>query len=276
MANANLNSVMCFYDQYRMRCGCHKWGHFRQHCSKEYRTGDTCGLKMIMQLFPKEEKCRICTKINVKRERLIKEEARIARWRGEHRMRSASIEKAVDCIQKLQSEISELEAQRATQRSAKESSSLGRRTSNSSLESSSTSSWESWSTISNESSSTIPIDDEMMDDQEINQRIIRTSSPVNSIKPPDFTRLRSLRTDESLQRVERSLPKARPQRAGFDDIVVDSLNVARMAQFPSHLLSCASQTRSPLPTKTWEKSVVITWQCVCICLLLKKRNCSFD
>ncbi|KAL2075906.1 hypothetical protein VTL71DRAFT_849, partial [Oculimacula yallundae] len=37
---------MCFYDSITRDCGCTKWHHFRLHCYKEYRIGETCGLKL--------------------------------------------------------------------------------------------------------------------------------------------------------------------------------------------------------------------------------------
>lgn len=72
---------------------CYKWGHFRQHCSKEYRTGETCGMKLVMSTYPSPDKCKICSKIDIKERAIGKEEAKIKRWRHEHNRR-ASIEKA--------------------------------------------------------------------------------------------------------------------------------------------------------------------------------------
>ena len=63
-----------------MACGDHKWGHFRQHCGREYRTGETCGMKLIMETFKKPEKCKTCRKIDVKRARVDKELQRIEQW----------------------------------------------------------------------------------------------------------------------------------------------------------------------------------------------------
>jgi hypothetical protein len=107
---------MCFYEQYQMYCGDYKWGHFRQHCSKEYRTGETCGMKLVMNTIPKHEKCKVCTKIDTKKGRLMKEQERIHRWeheqqRGHHR--GASIENSQGIIAQLQWEIQDLEYQRS-------------------------------------------------------------------------------------------------------------------------------------------------------------------
>jgi hypothetical protein len=102
---------MCFYDQKRMACGDHKWGHFRQHCSKEYRTGETCGMKLVMQTYEVQEKCRTCEKLDTKRRAIRKEEDRIKRWKREGG-RTASIEKAEEDIARLQQEIYYLECER--------------------------------------------------------------------------------------------------------------------------------------------------------------------
>ncbi|KAK6581233.1 hypothetical protein PZA11_005924 [Diplocarpon coronariae] len=102
---------MCFYDSYIMACNCGKWGHFRQHCSKEYRTGETCGMKLVMNSYPKAEKCKICTKIDTKQRSIRKEEERIARWRREPN-RAHSIEKAQDTIKDLSQEVDKLVRER--------------------------------------------------------------------------------------------------------------------------------------------------------------------
>jgi hypothetical protein len=102
---------MCFYDQYRMGCDCYKWGNFRQHCSKEYRTGETCGMRLVMGTYDNPEKCRLCTKIDTKNRSIRKEEEKIKRWRHESG-RSASIEKAEDTVYGLKQEIYRLEVER--------------------------------------------------------------------------------------------------------------------------------------------------------------------
>ncbi|KAF8860559.1 hypothetical protein BDZ45DRAFT_619579, partial [Acephala macrosclerotiorum] len=98
---------MCFYDQYRMSCGCFKWGNFRQHCSEEYRTDEVCGLKLVMETYQKKEmclKCLKCQKIETKYGRIRKEQERIKRWRKEG-ARSASILAAEANIVSLENEI---------------------------------------------------------------------------------------------------------------------------------------------------------------------------
>ena len=90
-----------------MKCGCWKWGHFRQHCAKEYRTGETCGMKLVMNRYSLEDKCRICTKIATKERAINKEYERIRRWQKESN-RKASIEKSHDEIYRLQGELDRL------------------------------------------------------------------------------------------------------------------------------------------------------------------------
>ena len=110
---------MCFYDSYMMACGDYKWGHFRQHCSKEYRTGETCGMKLAMNTYRKAEKCKTCDKLDTKRGRLEKEQKRIDRWTREMQngiSRGASIEASEEICYTLEHEIMNLEADREYQK----------------------------------------------------------------------------------------------------------------------------------------------------------------
>ena len=99
---------MCFFDQVKFNCGDWKWSHFRQHCSREYRTGETCGMKLIMQTVDVPQDCKICEKIKIKRRRQQSEAERIARWAREPHKYRASIEKARDTVQELEDEINKL------------------------------------------------------------------------------------------------------------------------------------------------------------------------
>ena len=63
---------MCYYDNYRFECGDWRWGTFQMHCEKEYRMGETCGLKLIYSTNPIRSVCRICQNIDVKRRKLRK------------------------------------------------------------------------------------------------------------------------------------------------------------------------------------------------------------
>lgn len=99
---------MCFYDQYVFQCRDWKWGNFRQHCQKEYRTGETCGMKMIYQTLPLHDKCKLCQKIEAKQRRLAKHKDDYQRWTREPSRYKASIEKAYEEMRALASEIQQL------------------------------------------------------------------------------------------------------------------------------------------------------------------------
>ncbi len=71
---------MCFYDQFIFSCGDYKWGHFRQHCNREYRTGETCGIKSIMQTLRVDNKCKRCEKLDTTFRRRQAEARRITSW----------------------------------------------------------------------------------------------------------------------------------------------------------------------------------------------------
>lgn len=48
-----------------------------------YQTGETCGMKLVMQTQAGEEVCKTCRKIETKRARIQKEEERIHKWQKE-------------------------------------------------------------------------------------------------------------------------------------------------------------------------------------------------
>ncbi|KAL8984737.1 MAG: hypothetical protein Q9205_001386 [Flavoplaca limonia] len=104
--------TMCFFDQHRFACGDWKWGHFRQHCNREYRTGETCGMKLIMQTVPVSQKCKLCDKIDTKQRRRSAEEDRINRWKREGGKFRASIDRSYDMIRSLDKEIYDLRSER--------------------------------------------------------------------------------------------------------------------------------------------------------------------
>jgi hypothetical protein len=99
---------MCFYNQYQFACGDYRWDVFRQHCGKEYRTGETCGMKLPMNLHRLPEKCKTCTKIDVKWGRIRKEEERIQRWKSEEGRVKATPPNRAWTIEDLQAEIANL------------------------------------------------------------------------------------------------------------------------------------------------------------------------
>jgi hypothetical protein len=84
---------MCYFDQTRWACGYWRWGHFRQQCTKEYRTGETCGMKLVYLTNHEPDVCKICKDIEKKQRKYNKLESDIYRWQREGN-RKASIEKA--------------------------------------------------------------------------------------------------------------------------------------------------------------------------------------
>jgi hypothetical protein len=76
---------MCFYDQFIFSCGDYKWGHFRHHCNRWYRTGETCGIKLIMLALRVESKCKRCEKLDTTFRRRQAEATKIASWKQNRR-----------------------------------------------------------------------------------------------------------------------------------------------------------------------------------------------
>ncbi|KAF2452835.1 hypothetical protein BDY21DRAFT_294054 [Lineolata rhizophorae] len=103
---------MCFFDQHRFSCGDWKWGHFRQHCNREYRIGETCGMKLVMTTFDVKQRCKLCEKIETKMRRRAAEMERINRWQHESN-RSASIERSMEIVRQLDQEIYDLSCERS-------------------------------------------------------------------------------------------------------------------------------------------------------------------
>lgn len=108
----NRNGKMCFYDNYKFACQDWKWGNFKQHCQKEYRMGETCGMKMVYNTILLAEKCPWCEKIEKKLRRREKAKADITRWAAEPGRYRASIEKAQDDITSLEGEIYNLQLEK--------------------------------------------------------------------------------------------------------------------------------------------------------------------
>lgn len=110
---------MCFFDQQVYQCGDFKWGPFRLHCAKEYRTGETCGMKLVMNNIYVSEKCKICYKLDVKYDRKAKEEERIRLWQVEGvQKRNASIEASRKIIKRLNRDIAKLTQERHDMRNS--------------------------------------------------------------------------------------------------------------------------------------------------------------
>jgi hypothetical protein len=105
---------MCFFDQYQFACGDYKWSHFRQHCAKEYRTGETCGMRLVMTTVPVPDNCKLCKKIEIKWGRIQKEQERIKRWKKENgKSRKHSIEASEQNVAELEDQIAQLQWERS-------------------------------------------------------------------------------------------------------------------------------------------------------------------
>lgn len=74
---------MCYFDQVRWACGSWRWGHFRQHCNKEYRAGKTCGLKLAYNTSFQNEPCKLCVQAGTEQRRWATMQAELERWRGQ-------------------------------------------------------------------------------------------------------------------------------------------------------------------------------------------------
>jgi hypothetical protein len=75
--------------------------------------GETCGMKLVMQTIPTGTKCKLCDKIETKMRRRTAEVDRIGRWQREGTKFRASIDKAMEIIRSLDSEIYELGCERS-------------------------------------------------------------------------------------------------------------------------------------------------------------------
>ncbi|QDS72401.1 hypothetical protein FKW77_008775 [Venturia effusa] len=111
------NDNMCFYDQYRFTCGDFKWGNFRAHCAKEYRIGETCGMRLVHETYMQPTKCKFCDKADTKLRKRQAEADRVTRWQQEGR-NPASIEKSMETIKQLDSEITAIYSDIASRRVA--------------------------------------------------------------------------------------------------------------------------------------------------------------
>ncbi|KAF8471307.1 hypothetical protein BDZ91DRAFT_718277 [Kalaharituber pfeilii] len=104
---------MCFYDQQIFACGDYKWGRFRAHCAKEYRTGETCGMKLIYETSRVTGKCQMCKKYEVILRKIIQAHERVQRWESEG-INPVSTDKEKQSIMVWQNELKEIERLRVT------------------------------------------------------------------------------------------------------------------------------------------------------------------
>ncbi|KAI1841838.1 hypothetical protein JX265_010852 [Neoarthrinium moseri] len=104
---------MCYFDQTRWSCGFWRWGHFRQQCTKEYRTGETCGMKLVYMTNHEADICKLCKDMEKKQRKYNKLESDIYRWQREGN-RTASIEKAQSELYDVSNAIQTLQHQHWT------------------------------------------------------------------------------------------------------------------------------------------------------------------
>jgi hypothetical protein len=69
-------------------------------------------MKLIMQTVPIGQKCKLCEKIDTKMRRRAAEVERVNRWQREGQKFRASIDKSLELIRGLDSEIYELGCER--------------------------------------------------------------------------------------------------------------------------------------------------------------------
>ncbi|KAK8919856.1 hypothetical protein VCV18_008684 [Metarhizium anisopliae] len=95
---------MCYFEQTRWSCGYWRWGHFRQQCNKEYRMGETCGLKLVYETKVEREVCKLCHDMEKKQRRYDKMYRDVQRWQREGN-RSATIERTCGEMQDVLNQI---------------------------------------------------------------------------------------------------------------------------------------------------------------------------
>ncbi|KAJ9268875.1 hypothetical protein DTO212C5_5076 [Paecilomyces variotii] len=111
-------SSMCFYNQKRFACGDWSWTSFAHQCNYEYRTGETCGMRLVNVTEFEPTKCRLCEKIETKHRRRVAELERLERWKGEGGTLVASMDRSRKVIMELDKEIRQLQNERETRRKA--------------------------------------------------------------------------------------------------------------------------------------------------------------
>ncbi|KAF4335982.1 hypothetical protein FBEOM_10163 [Fusarium beomiforme] len=95
---------MCYFEQTRWACGYWRWGHFRQQCNKEYRMGETCGLKLVYETKTERDVCKLCHDTEKKQRRYDKMYRDVQRWQREGN-RSATIERTCAEMQEVAGQI---------------------------------------------------------------------------------------------------------------------------------------------------------------------------
>jgi hypothetical protein len=104
--------MMCYFDQVVWSCGYWKWGRFRQQCNKEYRIGETCGLKLVYERQEEAKKCKVCDQVTKKENRIARTTERMARLREWKHL--ASLERCEEEVASLKDAILRLREQHST------------------------------------------------------------------------------------------------------------------------------------------------------------------
>lgn len=107
---------MCFYNQKRFACGDWNWTSFASQCNYEYRTGETCGMRLVNATEFTPTQCRLCEKIETKYRRRQAELERLERWQREGGTLVASIDRSRRIILELEQEICQLQSEREDRR----------------------------------------------------------------------------------------------------------------------------------------------------------------
>lgn len=109
---------MCFYNQKRYACGDWSWTNFAHRCNYEYRTGETCGMRLVNMTEFESAQCRLCEKIETKYRRRSAEMERLNRWKREGSTLVASMDRSQKLISELEKEIRQLQRERDDRRKA--------------------------------------------------------------------------------------------------------------------------------------------------------------
>lgn len=104
---------MCFYEQTIFSCEDYKWGRFRAHCAKEYRTGETCGMRLIYEASRVPQKCNTCKRVEVIQRKIAASQDRIYRWNREG-INPVSADVELTNIAAWKRELAEIELLRST------------------------------------------------------------------------------------------------------------------------------------------------------------------
>lgn len=88
--------------------------NFSHRCAYEYRTGETCGMKLVNNTYTDWSNCRLCERIATKYRRRAIEVERLDRWQREGGTLIASMERCRQIIADLDREIHDLQHERVT------------------------------------------------------------------------------------------------------------------------------------------------------------------